>query len=162
MIQRYAKFWFFRKVSENTISTAFCVWFLNLPICLCSYKNSILKIRIRNPRNSRVIYLYSLRNACLQTFRNNRICLKLAYFLRKIWALRENNSRILTIKNVKLSGYYFYVNLNILEDFKICISVPLTDEISLPDRLYFLRYRSICALQLFVSQAVTLSTLKSF
>ena len=36
-----------------------------------------------------------------------------------------NNSRILTIKNTKLSGYYFYVNLNIWGDFHICISVPL-------------------------------------
>ena len=36
-----------------------------------------------------------------------------------------NNSRILTIKNAKLSGYYFYMNLNIWGDFKICISVPL-------------------------------------
>ena len=34
--------------------------------------------------------------------------------------------RILTIKNAKLSGYYFYANLNIWGDFQICISVPLT------------------------------------
>ena len=36
-----------------------------------------------------------------------------------------NNSIILTIKNTKLSGYYFYVNLNIWGDFQICVSVPL-------------------------------------
>ena len=35
------------------------------------------------------------------------------------------NSRILTIKDAKFSGYYFYISLNILEDFQICISVPL-------------------------------------
>ena len=29
------------------------------------------------------------------------------------------------IKNAKLSGYYFYMNLNIQGDFQICISVPL-------------------------------------
>ena len=39
--------------------------------------------------------------------------------------LLVNNSKILTIKNAKLSGYYFYMNLNIWGDFQICISVPL-------------------------------------
>ena len=39
--------------------------------------------------------------------------------------LRVSNSRILRIKNAKLSGYYFYMNLNIWGDFEICISVPL-------------------------------------
>ena len=39
--------------------------------------------------------------------------------------LRVSNSRILTIKNAKLSGYHFYMNLNICGDFQICISVPL-------------------------------------
>ena len=34
--------------------------------------------------------------------------------------------RILSIKNVKFSGYYFYMSSNIQEDFQICISVPLT------------------------------------
>ena len=50
---------------------------------------------------------------------------KLAYFLRKIQFLRVNNSRILTIKKAKFSRYYFHINLNILRDFQICISVPL-------------------------------------
>ena len=36
-----------------------------------------------------------------------------------------NNSRILKINNAKLSGYYFYMNLNICGDFQICIGVPL-------------------------------------
>ena len=40
--------------------------------------------------------------------------------------LRVNNSRIRTIKNAKLSGYYFYMNFNIWGDFQTCISVPLT------------------------------------
>ena len=39
--------------------------------------------------------------------------------------LRVNNSKILTIKNPKFSGYYFYTNLNVWGDFQICISVPL-------------------------------------
>ena len=36
-----------------------------------------------------------------------------------------NNLRILSIKNAKFSGYYFYMNLNIYRNFQICISVPL-------------------------------------
>ena len=52
------------------------------------------------------------------------MCQKLAYFLWKI--LRVNNSRILTIKNAKFSEYYVYMNLNIWENFQICISVPLS------------------------------------
>ena len=36
-----------------------------------------------------------------------------------------SNSRILRIKNAKLSGYYFYINLNKWGDFQICISWPL-------------------------------------
>ena len=51
--------------------------------------------------------------------------LKLAYFLRKLQTLRVNNSRILTIKNEKSSGYYFYVNLNIWGDFLICIRLHI-------------------------------------
>ena len=39
--------------------------------------------------------------------------------------LRVNNSRILTMKNAKLSGYYFYMNLNIWWDFQICIRIYL-------------------------------------
>ena len=30
-----------------------------------------------------------------------------------------------TIKNVKFSGYYFYLNMNIWGNFQICINVPL-------------------------------------
>ena len=45
--------------------------------------------------------------------------------MRKIQTLRVNNSRIFTIKDAKLSGYCFFMNLNIWGDFQICISVPL-------------------------------------
>ena len=40
--------------------------------------------------------------------------------------LRVKNSRILRTKNVKFSGYYFYLKTNIYGDFQICISVPLS------------------------------------
>ena len=39
--------------------------------------------------------------------------------------LRKIRYEILTIKNTKLSGYYFYINFNIWGDFQICISLPL-------------------------------------
>ena len=64
----------------------------------------------------RYTHLY-LRNVCLQTYRNNRMSWKLAYFLRKIQTSRINNSRILRIKNKKLSGYCFYLNPNITVKF---------------------------------------------
>ena len=51
--------------------------------------------------------------------------LKLAYFLRNLLSLHVNYLKILTIKNAKFSGYCFYLNIKILEDFHICISVPL-------------------------------------
>ena len=51
--------------------------------------------------------------------------LKISLLFKKIQTLRLNNSRILTIKNAKFSGYHFYINLNIYADFQIYISVPL-------------------------------------
>ena len=50
----------------------------------------------------------------------------LAYFLRKIKTSRVNNSKIVTIKNAKFSGYYFYMNLNIWGDFQIFTNIPLS------------------------------------
>ena len=72
-----------------------------------------------------VIRTRDMWKVCLQTFRKNRICWKLAYFLRTLRTSRANNSRILRIKNMKLSGYCFYINTNTQGDFQICITVPL-------------------------------------
>ena len=66
-----------------------------------------------------------LRNVCLQTYRDNWIRQKVAYFLRKMQSLGVNNSRILRIQNGKFSGYHFYMNTTKYRDFQICISVPL-------------------------------------
>ena len=52
--------------------------------------------------------------------------LKISLLFKKNSDLRVNNLRILTIKIVKLSEYYFHINLNILGDFQICNNVPLT------------------------------------
>ena len=52
--------------------------------------------------------------------------LKLAYLkLKNLQTLRENNSRIVRIKDAKFSGFCFYMNTNLWGDFKICIGVPL-------------------------------------
>ena len=51
--------------------------------------------------------------------------LEISLPFQKIQILRVNNSKILRIKNAKLSEYYFHMNLNIWGDFQICISVPL-------------------------------------
>ena len=64
-------------------------------------------------------------NICFETYRNNRICVKVAYFSRKIQVFWVNNSRILRIKNANLSGYSFHMNPNIQWNFQICIIVPL-------------------------------------
>ena len=71
------------------------------------------------------IHTSDMWKVCLQTFRNNRIYQKLAYFLRNLQTLRADNSRILRSTNAKLSGNCFYMNTDILGDFQICISVPL-------------------------------------
>ena len=57
----------------------------------------------------------------LQTYIINRMCLMLAYFLRKIQTSRINKSQILRIKKGKLSGYCFYVNPNIYWNIQVCI-----------------------------------------
>ena len=69
-------------------------------------------------------HTWDIWKACFQTIRNNRICLKLAYFLRNLQTSRANNSRILRTKNAKFSRHYFYMNTNIYGDFQICTSVP--------------------------------------
>ena len=52
--------------------------------------------------------------------------LKINLLFKKNTNFTVNNSRILTIKNVKFPGYYFYMIYNIWGDFQICISVPLS------------------------------------
>ena len=44
---------------------------------------------------------------CLQTYRNNRVFLKVAYFLRKIQTSRVNNSRIIKFKNANFQRIVF-------------------------------------------------------
>ena len=52
-------------------------------------------------------------NVCLQTYRNNRICSKVACFLRKAQTSPVKNWKILRFENAKFSEYYYYMNPNI-------------------------------------------------
>ena len=54
--------------------------------------------------------------------------LKVSLLFNKFTNFMKNNSRILKIKNVKFSGYCFYMDTCIERDFKICISVPLNED----------------------------------
>ena len=96
----------------------------------CQYLRLHMKIicwrfHSKAPSSSWDMSTWGMWKVCLQTLRNNRICWKLAYFLRNLRTLRINNSKILRVKNAKFSGYCFYINTNIYGDFEICISVPL-------------------------------------
>ena len=70
------------------------------------------------------IPIWDMWKVYLQTFRNNRIFLKIAYFLRNLQISWVNSLRILRIKNAKIPGYCCNRNTNICRDFQICISVP--------------------------------------
>ena len=59
---------------------------------------------ILNLINFSVIHPWRLWKVCLQTYRNNRISQKVAYFLRKKQTLGANNSTILRSKKAKFSG----------------------------------------------------------
>ena len=97
---------------------------------ICQYLRLHMKIicwrfHIRTPFTFWDLCTWNMWKVCLQTFRNNRICWKLAYCLRNPEISRANNSKIVRIKNVNFSGYCFYMNTNIQGDFQIFISVPL-------------------------------------
>ena len=51
--------------------------------------------------------------------------LKISLLFKESTNFTGKNSKVLKIKNAKLSEYYFYINLNVWGGFEICISVPL-------------------------------------
>ena len=83
------------------------------------------KFRILNPKNSRVIYpwslnfsekvgyflTYSIVSACLQT--------------NILYISGAHNSKSKWCYNAKPSAYYFYVKTKVSVDFQICIGAPL-------------------------------------
>ena len=113
------------KYYELIKGTLMQIW--NLPIFSSLYENNVLKISHWNNFYFLKNAAWDMWKACLQTFRINIVCLKLAYHLRHLRTSRANNSRIiLRITNAKFSGYFFCTNINILGDFQICNGVPLT------------------------------------
>ena len=81
-----------------------------------------------NPRTGKVCEMFVYKHSeTMETYS------KISLLFLKNTTLRVSNPRIITIKNVKLSGHYFYMNLNmnnyenmkIFGHFQICISVPL-------------------------------------
>ena len=68
------------------------------------------RFHIKTPFTFWDMCTWDMWKVCLQTFTNNRICWKLAYFSIILWTWRAHNSRILRIKKIKFSGYCFYMN----------------------------------------------------
>ena len=83
------------------------------------------RLHIKTPFRVRDMGSWDMWKVCLQTWRNNRIRWKLAYFFRNLQTSRANNSIILKFKEAKFSGYCFHMNTNIHVDFQIYISVPM-------------------------------------
>ena len=85
--------------------------YTNAVLKICQYLHLHMKIcwrfHIKTPSTFWDMRTWDLWIVCLQTFRNNIICQKLAYFLRNLQFLRVNNSRILWIQNAKFSGCFY-------------------------------------------------------
>ena len=60
-------------------------------------------------------------NVCVQTFRNNRICYKLAYSLKNLQTSKVNNLRIHRIKSPKISDIVFIWTQTYREIFKFTL-----------------------------------------
>ena len=76
--------------------------FENLPISSSSYENNMWRrLHIKAPFTFWDMRKYDMWKTCLKT---------LAYFLRILQTSRASKSRIIRVKNVKFSRYYFYLN----------------------------------------------------
>ena len=83
------------------------------------------RFHIKTPFTFSDMHSWDMWQVSTQTFRNNRIRKRLAYFLRNLHTSWANISRILSIKKANFWEYCFYKNTNIQADFPVCISVPL-------------------------------------
>ena len=119
-----------KRIKEKTVFEVAETWFsITLPktlkvnikgtlmqICqyLCPYMKKICwRFHIKTPFTFWDMRTWDMWKVCLQTFRNNRICLRIIYVTRNLQTSRANNLRILWIKNAQFSGYCFYMNTNI-------------------------------------------------
>ena len=97
--------------------------------------------------------MWDMWNVCLQTFRTNRICQKLGFFLRNLQTSQSNNSRIPKIEKAKFSGYCFYMNTTILADFHLKNKFTVqhesaTNSVFLPVSVFFDKMLKICQVKL--------------
>ena len=85
----------------------------------------------------------------------------MALFLHVCNETRLYNSRTPRIKNVKFSGYYFYMNTTIYGDFLICVSVPLinfnTQKIISSLQFLWNMYTNVCCFKHCLSICLSLS-----
>ena len=124
---------FFPLVFVRNLCNEKCSCVKGIHLEICKYLRLQMNIicwrsYIKTPHTFWDMRTWDMWKVCLRTFRNNRICFKLAFFLRNLLTSRVNNSRIFRIKNVKFSGYCFHINTNRYEDLWICISVPLSQK----------------------------------
>ena len=96
----------------------------NFSICLCSYKNNILKIPYSE---SYVLSSYS--PVKLVIFLKSRLLFNVFYCFCMFLNKHFTNLKYAYLKKWKLlcviMWYYFYMKTNVLLDFHICISVTL-------------------------------------
>ena len=88
---------------------------------VCQYLRLHMKMiywifQIKTPFTFWDMRTWDMWKVCFQTFRNKRICQKLACFLKNLQTSRVNNSIILTINSAELSGYCLKVIKNTLLD----------------------------------------------
>ena len=115
---------------------------------ICQFRRLHMKVicwgfYIQTPFTFWDMRTWNMWKVCLQTFRINRICQKLIYFLRNLKTSRVNNSRVLRIKNAKFSGYCFYMNTNIERDFQFRISVPLSTSFAFAKIRSLIKYLNV-------------------
>ena len=87
--------------------------FENFPICSRSYENNTLRVSQFRYKKSSSYIPVKFAECLFTNAQKQQNMLKISLLCKKIQTLRVNNSRILTVKNVKFSGYYFYMNANI-------------------------------------------------
>ena len=100
-------------------------WYLRLHTRLIRRRSHILATFTIWDMRTRAMW-----NVYLQANRNNRlnrVCCKVAWFLRKIQTSHVKNSRILRIKNAEFSGQCVYMSSNRYSEIlkSALLSVPL-------------------------------------
>ena len=128
--------WSFRKESRNSFSATFCAWFFNKNVShVRAYFSSFLRATIAHNHLPFLKIFSNFAHFCpnFQIF-----CPFLTFFFCPFSGIFWKIARVPLLSRMGLACY-----------------ILLTDQISLSDCLYFLRYWAICVLWLFVNQVVT-------